>query len=138
MALLTRVVFRASFYVCLVSLFVPLFSHTTGLMPVFSSFSSKCLVRATVTCSSSSASMLIFLAAVLIFLHHILESPCCFHFCSLLLSFCYGLARFVVFSYPVRWHFTCCTKTIAMTNRVISHCDWFCYHVSQSVTIFNM
>ena len=34
--------------------------------------------------------------------------------------------------------FTCFTKTVALTNQVISHCGCFGYPVSQFVTIFKM
>ena len=72
-----------------------------------------------------------------ILLHHILQETCrlfCFFFFFLLflsflfsicLCFFHGLACFVVFSFPVRWHLTCF---------IVIDCDCLVYSVSQSVT----
>ena len=68
MALLTRVVFRASFYVCLVSLFVPLFFPPyrpyAGIFflfsVLFSSVQQQQLLSGAAVCSSSSTRTLFF------------------------------------------------------------------------------
>lgn len=41
----------------------------------------------------------------------------------------FGLARFVVFSYPVRWHFTCFTKFICGYVGFVFLCLTVCYHI---------
>ena len=88
---------------CRVSLFVPYFSFTAGLMPISSSSSSCCFVRAAVVCYLFLFGTYVLLAAFQIFLHHIFQNVSGL-FCPIgsYFSNFSGLACCVAFSYQVR------------------------------------